>query len=151
MMHAQHALSRLESFELREYQHFQRTKAVNAEAQTFFSLIPRSTAALESHCCWLGKQLDDKERGVTRKRINWIHNWAAISARSRTGRLLKLVINMPPFFHQPIFETLSLDKRLFFELVFTSVSRLWYFHLRSELRVNARFPNARKYFFKAFF
>ena len=96
----------------------------------------------EAHCCWLGKQLDDKERGVTRKRINCRNNWAAISARSRTGRRPKMRLNMPPFLLQPIFGTLDAEIKYFSTIFLKSNSNLWYFYLRSGSRVNARFSNA---------
>ena len=83
-----------------------------------------------------------ERRGVTRKRIRRFLDGAAISARSRTGRRQKGVLKMPPFLLEPTFKTLGPHEKYFFELVCKRIWRLWYFHLRSGLKVNARLSNA---------
>ena len=65
MMHAQHALSWLESFELREYQHSQRTKAVNApKAQTFNFADPAINCSARRTAVNRGSSLMTRNEGL---------------------------------------------------------------------------------------
>ena len=92
-----------------------------------------------SHCCWLGNQLDDKERGVTRKRFNVTLSCDLSPLSNR--RRLKIHLNMWPFLLQPTFITLSLNKLLILAIIILKFVRLWYFNLRFEHIVNARLSN----------